>query len=134
MQLRENKYVVILGIANMLRLAACGQLRDISLFAPSWCMLLVQAWKEHVLPLLRQHIATEVDPVLSYILVYHEASLANLLEVRRAVMKCTAQVPAVRTQAHRQCTKPRLGLQMITLCTSAVRLRSSHTHACMVPL
>eukprot|EP00877_Chromochloris_zofingiensis_P004789 jgi/Chrzof1/14310/Cz08g32160.t1 len=65
----------------MLRLAACGQLRDISLFAPSWCMLLVQAWKEHVLPLLRQHIATEVDPVLSYILVYHEASLANLLEV-----------------------------------------------------
>ncbi len=37
-------------------------------------------WKDKVLPLLAQHMAEAVDAVLAYMLLYHEASLANLLE------------------------------------------------------
>lgn len=41
----------------------------------------VQAWKAHVYPLLEAHLAEQVDSVLSYMLLYHEAAIANLLEV-----------------------------------------------------
>lgn len=42
----------------------------------------LQAWKEHVLPLLRAHLAGGgVDAISSYLLLYHEAAVANLLEV-----------------------------------------------------
>lgn len=34
------------------------------------------------MPLLRPHLATEVDSVSAYLLMYHEAAVANLLEVR----------------------------------------------------
>jgi hypothetical protein len=34
-----------------------------------------------VLPLLEQHLAEKVDSVAAYQLLYHEAALANLLEV-----------------------------------------------------
>ena len=42
-----------------------------------------QAWKERVYPLLRQHLADNVDQVVAYLLLYHESAVANLLEVRR---------------------------------------------------
>ena len=35
-----------------------------------------------MLPLLSQHIAEQVDSMTTYMLVQHEATLANLLEVR----------------------------------------------------
>lgn len=40
-----------------------------------------QAWKENLLPLLRPHLAKRVDSVSAYLLLYHEAAVANLLEV-----------------------------------------------------
>jgi hypothetical protein len=40
-----------------------------------------QVWKERLFPLLKDHLAHEVDSVTSYQLLYHEAALANLLEV-----------------------------------------------------
>ncbi len=45
-----------------------------------WLRRRTQAWKAHVFPLLEEHLAASVDSVLSYIPVYHEAALANLLE------------------------------------------------------
>jgi hypothetical protein len=44
-------------------------------------LLVIEAWKEAVYPLVSHHIATTVDPILSYTLLFHEALLANLLEV-----------------------------------------------------
>lgn len=38
-------------------------------------------WRERVLPHLEQHLAEKVDSVAAYQLLYHEAALANLLEV-----------------------------------------------------
>ncbi len=38
-------------------------------------------WKQNVLPLLWTYIANEVDSVTAYLLIYHEAAVANLLEV-----------------------------------------------------
>jgi hypothetical protein len=43
--------------------------------------LCIQAWKEKVLPHLRHHLAHQVDKVVSYMVLYHEVNLANLLEV-----------------------------------------------------
>lgn len=40
-----------------------------------------QIWREKVLPRLMDHLAEEVDSVTSYYIVYHEATVANLLEV-----------------------------------------------------
>jgi hypothetical protein len=40
-----------------------------------------QAWKEHLYPLLKQHLADHVDSSISYLVLYHEAAVANLLEV-----------------------------------------------------
>lgn len=42
----------------------------------------MQAWREHVFPLLREHLAHGVDSVIGWSLLYHETALANLLEVR----------------------------------------------------
>lgn len=41
-----------------------------------------QAWKEQLYPLLKQHLAEQVDSSISYLVLYHEAAVANLLEVR----------------------------------------------------
>lgn len=41
-----------------------------------------QVWQARVLPLLWGHLASEVDSVAAYDLLYHEAALVNLLEVR----------------------------------------------------
>lgn len=41
----------------------------------------MQVWRERLLPLLEQHLADKVDSVAAYQLLYHEAALANLLEV-----------------------------------------------------
>ena len=38
-------------------------------------------WKAHVLPLLQQHIAEQVDSMTTFMLLQHEAAVANLLEV-----------------------------------------------------
>ena len=34
-----------------------------------------------VFPHLRKHLANSVDPITSYLLLYHEAAIVNLLEV-----------------------------------------------------
>ena len=44
-------------------------------------VLVMEVWKEKLLPLLRTHIAEKVDSVTSYQLLFHEAACANLLEV-----------------------------------------------------
>ena len=40
-----------------------------------------QVWKENVLPLLQQDIAEQLDSMTTYMLIQHEAAVANLLEV-----------------------------------------------------
>jgi hypothetical protein len=44
-------------------------------------LLAVQVWKQKVFPFLKSHIIETVDSAASYLLLYHEATLANLLEV-----------------------------------------------------
>ncbi|WIA29347.1 hypothetical protein OEZ86_011852 [Tetradesmus obliquus] len=44
-------------------------------------LLVIEAWKERLLPLLKEHLAEHVDSATSYVLLYHEAAVANLLEV-----------------------------------------------------
>ncbi len=41
----------------------------------------MQIWKEKVLPFLTGHLGSAVDSVTAYQLLYHEAVVANLLEV-----------------------------------------------------
>ena len=41
----------------------------------------VQVWKDKVLPHLAKHLAQKVDTVLTYLLLYHELGVVNLLEV-----------------------------------------------------
>ena len=43
-----------------------------------------QVWKHRAAPLLWDHLATQVDSVDAYTLLYHEAALTTLLEVRSA--------------------------------------------------
>jgi hypothetical protein len=43
--------------------------------------VLPQVWQDKVYPLLKSHLAEYVDSVSSYMLLYHGATLANLLEV-----------------------------------------------------
>lgn len=38
-------------------------------------------WKEKVLPHLAAHLSSSMDSVMAYQLLYHEAVVANLLEV-----------------------------------------------------
>ncbi|GAB4819300.1 hypothetical protein N2152v2_006346 [Parachlorella kessleri] len=44
-------------------------------------LLLAEVWRERLFPLLKEHLAQQVDSVTSYQLLYHETALANLLEV-----------------------------------------------------
>ncbi|GLC39562.1 hypothetical protein PLESTB_001626800 [Pleodorina starrii] len=44
-------------------------------------MLLIEAWKQFVYPLLSAHLADQVDSVTTYLLIYHEVTVANLLQV-----------------------------------------------------
>ncbi|PNW79580.1 hypothetical protein CHLRE_08g358751v5 [Chlamydomonas reinhardtii] len=44
-------------------------------------LLVMEAWKEHVYPLLAGHLAEHVDSVSAYVLLYHEVAVANLLQV-----------------------------------------------------
>lgn len=44
-------------------------------------LLLIEAWKAHVYPLLAKHLAERVDSVTAYLLLYHEVTVANLLQV-----------------------------------------------------
>jgi hypothetical protein len=43
-----------------------------------------QVWKHRAAPLLWDHLTTQVDSVDAYTLLYHEAALTTLLEVRPA--------------------------------------------------
>lgn len=45
------------------------------------CPSPLQVWHEKLFPLLKRHLAEAVDSVTAYQLLYHEAALANLLEV-----------------------------------------------------
>lgn len=47
----------------------------------SMCVCCLQAWKEQLYPLLKQHLAEHVDSSIWYLVLYHEAAVANLLEV-----------------------------------------------------
>lgn len=51
-----------------------------------------QAWKEQLYPLLKQHLADHVDSSISYLVLYHEAAVANLLEVGSAGQYCSPAV------------------------------------------
>lgn len=44
-------------------------------------LLLIEAWKQLVYPHLADHMAERVDGVTSYVVMFHEATVANLLEV-----------------------------------------------------
>ena len=46
-------------------------------------------WKANVLPLLQQHVAEQVDSMTSYMLLQHEAAVANLLEVLPSKLHCS---------------------------------------------
>ena len=53
-----------------------------------------QVWKHRAAPLLWDHLATQVDSVDAYTLLYHEAALTTLLEVRPAdwnIGSCTSR-------------------------------------------
>ena len=41
----------------------------------------MQVWKTNVLPLMQQHIAEQLDSMTTFMLLQHEAAVANLLEV-----------------------------------------------------
>jgi hypothetical protein len=42
---------------------------------------LLQTWREQLYPLLREHLARNVDSVICWDLLFQETALANLLEV-----------------------------------------------------
>ncbi|EFJ40689.1 hypothetical protein VOLCADRAFT_31395, partial [Volvox carteri f. nagariensis] len=44
-------------------------------------LLLIECWKEFVYPLLASHLAEHVDSVTTYVLLYHEVTVADLLQV-----------------------------------------------------
>ncbi len=48
----------------------------------------MQVWKDRLFPLLKHHLAEHVDSVTAYLMLYHEAALANLLEVRACLGLC----------------------------------------------
>lgn len=52
--------------------------------------LVPQVWKSEMLPLLQKHIAERVDSMTTYMILQHEAAIANLLEV------CSAPVTLVQ--------------------------------------
>lgn len=50
-------------------------------FIDEHCWLAYQVWKANVLPIIQQHIAEQIDSVTTFMLLQHEAAVANLLEV-----------------------------------------------------
>lgn len=44
-------------------------------------LLVMEVWKENLMPLLSEHLANEVDSLTSYALIFHEANVSNLLEM-----------------------------------------------------
>ncbi|KAK9815647.1 hypothetical protein WJX72_007380 [[Myrmecia] bisecta] len=44
-------------------------------------LLVFEVWKDKVFPHLKQHIAEKLNSIAAYLLLYHEAAVANLLEV-----------------------------------------------------
>jgi zinc finger MYND domain-containing protein 10 len=44
-------------------------------------LLLMEVWKQHVLPLLKEHLVMKLDSITTYLLLFYEANLANLLEL-----------------------------------------------------
>jgi hypothetical protein len=44
-------------------------------------LLVMEIWREKLLPHLKKHLATKVNSVTVYLLISHEAALANLLEI-----------------------------------------------------
>lgn len=44
-------------------------------------LLVMEVWKEKLFPLLGQHLSQHVDSVSAYMLLFYEASVANLLEM-----------------------------------------------------
>ena len=51
----------------------------------------VQVWKTNVLPLIQQHIAEQLDSMTTFMLLQHEAAVANLLEVCCTTVTVTLQ-------------------------------------------
>ncbi len=41
----------------------------------------MQVWKANVLPHLKEHLAANVSSVVTYLVLFHEVAIANLLEV-----------------------------------------------------
>ncbi len=58
-----------------------------------WSVATCQVWKSNVLPLLQQHIAEQVDSMTTYMLIQHEAAVANLLEVGAALVGAVIPEP-----------------------------------------
>lgn len=55
-------------------------------------------------PLLKKHLANKVDQVLSYMLLYNETAIANLLEVRLGMhCKYSAAACAVHGPCEHMC-------------------------------
>jgi predicted metal-binding protein len=52
-------------------------------------LLFLQVWKEQLYPRLKQHLADHVDSTVSYLVLYHEAAVANLLEVSGVNCMCS---------------------------------------------
>lgn len=44
-------------------------------------LLVMDVWKEKMLPMLFRHLSQEVDSVSAYLLLFYEANVANLLEM-----------------------------------------------------
>lgn len=44
-------------------------------------LLVMDVWRQKLLPHLKQHMARKMDSVTVYMLIFHEANLANLLEL-----------------------------------------------------
>uniref|UniRef100_A0A061SCF1 Zinc finger mynd domain-containing protein 10-like n=1 Tax=Tetraselmis sp. GSL018 TaxID=582737 RepID=A0A061SCF1_9CHLO len=44
-------------------------------------LLVIEVWKTKILPHIKHRLANEVDSIISYPVLYHEASVTNLLEV-----------------------------------------------------
>lgn len=57
-------------------------------------LLVIEAWKEKVMvPHLMKHIADKVDSVTSYMLLFHECSVANLIEITLFHSKVCESIP-----------------------------------------
>lgn len=63
-------------LLDMYGVAACRRSHVLA------CRSSTQVWRERVLPLLERHLAGRLDSVTAYQLLYQEAALANLIEVR----------------------------------------------------